>query len=37
VDFENLENNEFLAINQFTVIEGQQNRRPDIGSRGEYY
>ena len=30
VDFENPENNEFLAINQFTVIEGQQNRRPDI-------
>jgi type I restriction enzyme R subunit len=30
LDFENPENNEFLAINQFTVIEGQQNRRPDI-------
>ena len=30
VDFENPENNEFLAVNQFTVIEGQQNRRPDI-------
>ena len=29
VDFVNPENNEFLAINQFTVIEGQ-NRRPDI-------
>jgi len=24
VDFENPENNEFLAVNQFTVIEGQQ-------------
>jgi type I restriction enzyme R subunit len=30
VDFENPESNEFLAVNQFTVIEGQQNRRPDI-------
>ncbi|WP_257668663.1 type I restriction endonuclease subunit R [Parapedobacter tibetensis] len=30
VDFENPENNEFLAINQFTVIEGNQNKRPDI-------
>ena len=30
VDFQNPEANEFLAINQFTVIEGQQNRRPDI-------
>ncbi len=30
VDFEHPENNEFLAINQFTVIEGQQSRRPDI-------
>jgi type I restriction enzyme R subunit len=30
VDFENPENNEFLAVNQFTIIEGQQNRRPDI-------
>ncbi|HQE71642.1 MAG TPA: type I restriction endonuclease subunit R [Methanothrix soehngenii] len=30
LDFENPKNNEFLAVNQFTVIEGQQNRRPDI-------
>jgi type I restriction enzyme R subunit len=30
VDFKNPENNEFLAINQFTVIEGNQNKRPDI-------
>lgn len=30
VDFESPENNEFLAINQFTVIEGNQNKRPDI-------
>lgn len=29
-DFEFPENNEFLAINQFTVIEGDYNRRPDI-------
>jgi len=30
VDFTNPENNEFLAINQFTIIEGSQNKRPDI-------
>ncbi len=29
-DFENPENNEFLAVNQFTVIENNNNRRPDI-------
>ncbi len=30
VDFVNPENNEFLAVNQFTVIEGHSNKRPDI-------
>ena len=30
VDFANAENNEFLAINQFTIIEGSQNKRPDL-------
>lgn len=30
VDFTLPENNEFLAINQFTVVEGNQNKRPDI-------
>ena len=30
VDFENPKNNDWLAVNQFTVIEGQNNRRPDI-------
>jgi type I restriction enzyme, R subunit len=29
IDFDNPGNNEFLAVNQFTVIE-KQNRRPDI-------
>ena len=29
-DFETPENNDFLAVNQFTVIEGSHNRRPDI-------
>lgn len=29
-DFENPTNNEFLAINQFTIIENNINRRPDI-------
>lgn len=30
VDFENADHNEFLAINQFTIIEGSKNKRPDI-------
>ena len=29
-DFETPETNDFLAVNQFTVIEGSHNRRPDI-------
>jgi type I restriction enzyme, R subunit len=29
IDFENPEANDWLAVNQFTVIEGQHNRRPD--------
>ncbi|MGB2841484.1 MAG: type I restriction endonuclease subunit R [Halobacteriota archaeon] len=29
-DFETPENNDFLAVNPFTVIEGSHNRRPDI-------
>nr|MCU0709708.1 type I restriction endonuclease [Pirellula sp.] len=30
VDFDNPAENDWLAVNQFTVIEGQHNRRPDI-------
>ena len=30
VDFEDARANDWLAVNQFTVIEGQNNRRPDI-------
>ena len=30
VDFENAGNNDWLVVNQFTVIEGQHNRRPDL-------
>ncbi len=30
VDFADPEANDWLAVNQFTVIEGQHNRRPDI-------
>ena len=30
VDFEKPANNEFVAVNQFTVIVGEKNRRPDI-------
>ncbi|UZE92474.1 MAG: type I restriction endonuclease subunit R [Methanosarcinales archaeon] len=29
-DFQNTQNNEFLAVNQFTVIEENNNRRPDL-------
>ncbi len=30
IDFVNPESNEFLAVNQFTVIENHNNKRPDI-------
>ena len=29
-DFKNPSNNDFLAVNQYTVIEGQNNKRPDV-------
>ena len=30
VDFDDGRNNDWLAVNQFTVTEGQNNRRPDV-------
>jgi type I restriction enzyme R subunit len=30
VDYQNPERNEFLAVNQLTIIEGNQNKRPDV-------
>jgi type I restriction enzyme, R subunit len=30
IDWKNLDNNEFLAVNQFTTIEDNHNRRPDL-------
>ena len=30
IDFNALDNNDWLAVNQFTVIENKHNRRPDI-------
>jgi len=30
IDFDNPENNEFIAVNQFAVIENHNNKRPDI-------
>ena len=30
IDYEDFKNNDWLVVNQFTVIEGQCNRRPDI-------
>ncbi|RBP89591.1 type I restriction enzyme R subunit [Cytobacillus firmus] len=29
-DFEHPENNDFVAVNQFTITEGSQNKRPDV-------
>lgn len=31
-DLDNIENNEFLAINQYTIIENGKERRPDVVS-----
>jgi len=30
IEFANIENNEFLAVNQYTVVEKNQNKRPDM-------
>ena len=30
IDFTDADSNDWLAVNQFTVIEGQNNRRPDV-------
>lgn len=30
IDFDNADNNDWLAVNQFTVCEGQHTRRPDV-------
>ena len=30
IDFDNPDNNEFVVTNQFTVIENNQNKRPDL-------
>ena len=30
IDFEQADRNDFLAVNQFTLVEGQQSRRADI-------
>ena len=30
IDFGDMDGNDWLAVNQYTVIEGQQNRRPDV-------
>lgn len=30
IDFKNPENNEFLVVNQYTVIENHNNKRPDL-------
>ena len=30
IDFENIANNQFLIVNQYTIIENNQNKRPDV-------
>ncbi len=30
IDFDQPDNNDWLAVNQYTVVEGQFNRRPDV-------
>jgi type I restriction enzyme R subunit len=30
IEFDNIDENDWLAVNQFTVVEGQINRRPDV-------
>jgi len=30
IDFDNIENNQFLVVNQFTIVENNVNKRPDI-------
>ena len=30
IDFENTASNEFLVVNQYTIIENNQNKRPDV-------
>lgn len=30
IDFENIENNEFLVVNQYTIVENNNVKRPDI-------
>jgi type I restriction enzyme R subunit len=30
IDFENTANNQFLVVNQYTIIENNQNKRPDV-------
>jgi len=40
IDWQDIANNEFLACNQFTVIENNINKRPDVGdcsSNTEYF
>ncbi len=30
IDFDNPDNNDWVAVNQFTIVEGQSTRRPDV-------
>ena len=30
IDFDNIDNNQFHVVNQFTIVENNQNKRPDV-------
>jgi type I restriction enzyme R subunit len=30
IDFENIDNNQYLVVNQYTIIENNRNKRPDV-------
>ena len=30
IDFDNVENNEFLVVNQYTIVQNNNNKRPDV-------
>ncbi len=30
IDFDNVSNNQFIVVNQYTIIENNQNKRPDV-------
>ena len=35
MDFEEPSNNDWVAVNQFTIVENGKNRRPDVPGDGQ--